>query len=188
MYKYRLDPHLKPTSRSGKHYSSSPTLSHFTEKVRYYHFFFAPLLGSISMASLKLTLKKLSSPQVVVSTAPDATSDDNFIKITTFPLLWLSKSDISTMCWQWSNVPSVVTRGYLSIMQQGLSNEGQSPTYDKSSTFDTQWAVEKEKNTMVNYPDNKVHGANMGPTWALSAPGGPHIGPMNLAIRVAILA
>ena len=34
------------------------------------------------------------------------------------------------------------------------------------------------------YPDNNIHGANMGPTWALSAPDGPHIGPMNLAIRV----
>ena len=33
-------------------------------------------------------------------------------------------------------------------------------------------------------PDSKVHGANMGPTWALSVPGGPHVGPMNLAIRV----
>ena len=30
---------------------------------------------------------------------------------------------------------------------------------------------------------NKVHGANMGPTWVLSAPDGPHDGPMNLAIR-----
>ena len=35
-------------------------------------------------------------------------------------------------------------------------------------------------------PDNKVHGANMGPTWVLSAPDGPHIGPVNLAIRVCI--
>ena len=26
-------------------------------------------------------------------------------------------------------------------------------------------------------PDSKVHGANMGPTWVLSAPDGPHIGP-----------
>ena len=34
------------------------------------------------------------------------------------------------------------------------------------------------------FPDNKVHGTNMGPTWALSAPDGPHVGPMNLAIRV----
>ena len=33
--------------------------------------------------------------------------------------------------------------------------------------------------------DSKVHGANMGPTWVLSAPDGPHIGPipMNLALR-----
>ena len=34
------------------------------------------------------------------------------------------------------------------------------------------------------YPGSKVHGANMGHTWVLSAPGGPHVGPMNLAIRV----
>ena len=32
-------------------------------------------------------------------------------------------------------------------------------------------------------PDNKVHEANMGPTWVLSAPDGPHVGPINLAIR-----
>ena len=32
-------------------------------------------------------------------------------------------------------------------------------------------------------PDSKVHGASMGPTWILSAPDGPHVGPMNLAIR-----
>ena len=34
------------------------------------------------------------------------------------------------------------------------------------------------------FPDSKVRGANMGPTWVLSAPDGPHVGPMNLAIRV----
>ena len=32
-------------------------------------------------------------------------------------------------------------------------------------------------------PDSKVHGTNMGPTWAPSAPGGPHDGPINLAKR-----
>ena len=37
-----------------------------------------------------------------------------------------------------------------------------------------QWIVEI-------IPDSKVHGANMGHTWVLSAPDGPHIGPMNLA-------
>ena len=35
-------------------------------------------------------------------------------------------------------------------------------------------------------PDSKVHGANMGPTWVLSARDGPHVGPMNLAIRDGI--
>ena len=33
-------------------------------------------------------------------------------------------------------------------------------------------------------PDSKVHGANTGPIWVLSAPDGPHVGPINLAIRV----
>ena len=32
-------------------------------------------------------------------------------------------------------------------------------------------------------PDSKIRGANMGPIWVLSAPDGPHVGPMNLAIR-----
>ena len=32
-------------------------------------------------------------------------------------------------------------------------------------------------------PESKVHRANMGPTWVLSALDGPHVGPMNLAIR-----
>ena len=36
-------------------------------------------------------------------------------------------------------------------------------------------------------PDNKVHRANIGPTWVLSAPDGPHVGPMNLAIRGVFL-
>ena len=35
---------------------------------------------------------------------------------------------------------------------------------------------------LFNVPDNNVHGANMGPTWILSAPDGPHVGPINRAI------
>ena len=41
--------------------------------------------------------------------------------------------------------------------------------------------------TMLVFPDSKVHGANMGPTWVLPAPDGSHAGPMNLAIRVVTL-
>ena len=32
-------------------------------------------------------------------------------------------------------------------------------------------------------PDSTVHGAIMEPTWVMSAPDGPHVGPMNRAIR-----
>ena len=40
-----------------------------------------------------------------------------------------------------------------------------------------------EPENSAHYPDSKVHGANMGPTWVLAAPDGPHVGPMSLAIR-----
>ena len=35
---------------------------------------------------------------------------------------------------------------------------------------------------LIIIPDSKVHVAHMGPTWVLSAPGRPHVGPMNLAL------
>ena len=35
-----------------------------------------------------------------------------------------------------------------------------------------------------NYPDSKVHGTNMGPTWGRQDPDGPHGGPMNRIIWV----
>ena len=38
------------------------------------------------------------------------------------------------------------------------------------------------KSRWETFPDSKVHGANMGPTWVLLATDGPHVGPMNLAI------
>ena len=41
--------------------------------------------------------------------------------------------------------------------------------------------------TLFVYPDSKVHGANMGPTWVLSAPDGPHVVPINLAIKVLFI-
>ena len=37
-----------------------------------------------------------------------------------------------------------------------------------------------------NFPDSKVHGAHMRPTWVLSAQGGPHVGPIEFAIWVDI--
>ena len=35
-------------------------------------------------------------------------------------------------------------------------------------------------------PESKVHGTNVGPTWVLSAPDGPHFGPMNLGYQCLV--
>ena len=48
----------------------------------------------------------------------------------------------------------------------------------KKNINKTQWS----SNANYHYT---LHRANMGPTLVLSAPDGPHVGPMNLAIRVA---
>ena len=42
--------------------------------------------------------------------------------------------------------------------------------------------AEKGWNSPEATPDSKVYGANMGPTRGRQDPGGPHVGPMNLAI------
>ena len=39
-----------------------------------------------------------------------------------------------------------------------------------------------------HYPDGKVHGAYMGPTWGRQDPDGPHVGPIILAIWVSLLS
>ena len=43
------------------------------------------------------------------------------------------------------------------------------------------WNFSIRDGQIIN-PDNKVHGANMGPNWGQQDPGGPHVGHMNLAI------
>ena len=43
----------------------------------------------------------------------------------------------------------------------------------------SEWWIPSIKGT----PESNVHAANMGPTWVLSAPGGPHVDRMSLAIR-----
>ena len=53
-----------------------------------------------------------------------------------------------------------------------------------------QWLAAKQatshyKKYFNNFPDSKVHGANMGPIWGRQDPGGPHVGPMNFAIWVS---
>ena len=55
-------------------------------------------------------------------------------------------------------------------------------------TVTFRWSQGHNDNTPSNdhkcdIPDSKVHGTNMGPTWVLSVSAGPHVGPINLALR-----
>ena len=48
------------------------------------------------------------------------------------------------------------------------------------------WYVKTVSSGLAQYsrdPDSNFHEAHMGSTWVLSGPGGPHVVPMNLAIR-----
>ena len=45
------------------------------------------------------------------------------------------------------------------------------------------YVIIRSLNPLHSNPDSKVHGANMGPSWVLSAPDGPHVGPMNIVIK-----
>ena len=39
-----------------------------------------------------------------------------------------------------------------------------------------------DSSSVISFPDSKIHGANIGPTWVLLAQCGSHVSPMNLAI------
>ena len=71
---------------------------------------------------------------------------------------------------------------------KSLTDIGKSVTYIGKSFTDIRNSRDKcpfQRYAAENLvPDSKVHGANMGPTWVLSVPNGPHVGPMNLAFRV----
>ena len=52
--------------------------------------------------------------------------------------------------------------------------------HNHAAWWQLRWTCKRE------YPDSKVHGANMGPIWGQQDPGGPHVDPTNLATWVTI--
>ena len=59
-------------------------------------------------------------------------------------------------------------------------------TFGSLCSYVNSWHCDNIPFKRVNQqsPDCKVHDANMGPIWGRQEPGGPHVGPMNFAIRV----
>ena len=87
------------------------------------------------------------------------------------------------MCWL-DAIFSVVKRGPLGSSPGCNSCRKLSEDF-ASVTLSIGWSpcLAMSSALFMIHSDSKVHGANMGPTWILSAPDGPHVGPMNFAIR-----
>ena len=46
--------------------------------------------------------------------------------------------------------------------------------------------MQEEYTILLLLPDSKAHGANIGPTWVLSAPDGPHVDLIKLFVWAAM--
>ena len=52
----------------------------------------------------------------------------------------------------------------------------------QSKTHFLEWKCTNFDKNFNEVPDSKFYGANVVPIWGRQDPGGPHVGPMNLAI------
>ena len=57
----------------------------------------------------------------------------------------------------------------------------------KRHTMSLQSLLHYDRITECNNPDNKFHGANMGPTWVPSAPDGPILAPWTLLPGISMM-
>ena len=73
-------------------------------------------------------------------------------------------------------------------MKQWYALYGLLCSYAQFRSMKYVWICVQTRAILFTNPDSKIHGATMGPTWDLSAPDGPHVGPMNLAIRESMLS
>ena len=97
-----------------------------------------------------------------------------FLCVFSWTTCWTISPDASDLGWRGSHVTVMLTNIlWGNVCRHVLVNANQRVTHLSNQCF------------LIIVPYSKmIHGANMGPTWVLSAPVGPHAGPMNLAIRV----
>ena len=88
----------------------------------------------------------------------------------------------SAMRWNWALQPVLFFLFPISI----VSNNDK--FYEKDSIFSHLTLHYGKCANFNRIPAIKVHGADLGLTWVLSAPDGPHVGPMKLAIRGILYA
>ena len=87
---------------------------------------------------------------------------------------WYSKMEAECIVW---NEYSHHNNANNAIIQSSISSTNCLGRRKNTSQLCIPWLL-------YQHPDSKVHRANMGPIWGRQDPDGPHVGPMNLAIRV----
>ena len=80
----------------------------------------------------------------------------------------------------------MASAGQYGLTLQILSRTYRTRIWPSLSTHVPYHLVVLHHQQVQGFPDNKVHGANMGPVLGRQDPGGPHVGPMNFAIWVTI--
>ena len=158
-------------------YSLFQNLISSTEFVRKRHKYYVVILvneGKINMMALQyaLSLKqsKISNPQIPIFWVT-CQCESTMLKNTV--ILCYTRTRRKNINYRWSGVVCVI----YNEPTCASNNRGV-----RCNVIGVALWVTSLHQTLCADPDNKGHGANMGPTWVLSAPDGPHVGPMNLAI------
>ena len=90
---------------------------------------------------------------------------------------------VSPVCNEWASCQYYLTMNLACINLWQAQSSQQSEALPWLMTDCIQRFILCKQNK-VAYPDSKVHGASMGPTWGPQDPGGPNVGPINLDIWV----
>ena len=111
----------------------------------------------------------------------DDNDDDNFLCVSDESMEELyAKGEgpifKESMVWLKSSNPQLQMSGALAIGNFARNGEESRISCLYNIYYDVHWP----KTDII--PDSKVYGPNMGPTSGRQGPGGPHVGPMDLAI------
>ena len=94
----------------------------------------------------------------------------------------------STSCWsQMQSIQHLKLMSYIQALHVSINTISKPSPPNRYFLDSIQDVLPDCAAMMYTSPDGKVHGANMGASWVLSAPGGPHVGLMNPAIWVGCL-
>ena len=88
---------------------------------------------------------------------------------------------------KWKQMHCVILSNYNDVIMSSMASQTSNLTIVYSTVCLVKSQIKENIKAPRHCPDSKVHGANLGPTWVLWVPDGPHVGPMDFVIRVAFV-